>query len=1058
MEQITDLKREKEYTSDSADQLRLQLNISKQKLVDYEDQLNTITRDRDQVKLNLGSTSKSYKDLLALYDEHVTHTDMKISNCEAKTATIKAEKELLERKLNDLERQLGEEKELRKIHFKQLTGAVESTTNGADSSSNGSNLLKLIQEYQQQNSHPEDIFQDYFELKAKYNKVLLDNQHATSIADNLTRKLNDNENLFNRLHRELTAAKEQVNDLQQSLSNQKSTSDRLEKNNKSLTNTVNDLTQEKKNLEASLKDTTYQLQYLLSDIQRRNEPIPMALKDSAELLGAAQVIPGLAHDQLVYKNVAELQDLNTKLVGEVRNLTQKVQATSTEISSAISRRNTDVETYKTALAEAKQTTTDLSTKANDLQKKLDTLTTECNNYKALINQLGDGDAKARFEEMKQNQERQREQMDISFETYRQETSQEINKLKEELESARASASEARAQLTQVNVEIAHLRRKQTHLNNTIEQKEDEIKNYKRQTTTYQERVATRDRELMEVKEELSDFKSKTEVLHNENHSLTVRLESVTSAYNTTKELASQDSAEKAHMSHLLEVINSRMDSIAANNSGNMEHSKETIEKLNRELQHTRDILAMAEKELDGYKSIDQQEIKDKYKESVIEIRLLKTKMTELEQQLSNVNQDRIIAQTKLADAEEQLKKLSADESSTATATATTAGDASCDEHVRLLAQAEDRIRVLEADIEKYHGVIADNDKKADQLVKDHEKFVNKSQVTINELLKQLEVKTTQAANAQGEAEKSIAEFKILHEKDIATQAELTTEKRTLEEKVKALDADNLAKETDLVSLRQTAEEKTTACTEAETKLATEIMTNEEHRQTINTLRADVSKLTFEISEYKSKANASITAMESLKADYDRAAGERAEFEENLKKSLAESEKQREKLVDRVEELVKKHTEWQILVTHNNGGNAAAEAAGFEGATKDILQQLREANETLRIERDANENKYRYEHNNLKRVEAELVPVKHQAAHLQAECDRLREEIKNFNAAGKEESSTFRMQCDAFKSQNQALIKENEILREKKEQAQADLDKKNAEIAPLNGKLDVFLCG
>ena len=59
--------------------------------------------------------------------------------------------------------------------------------------------------------------------------------------------------------------------------------------------------------------TTYQLQYLLSDVKRRNEPIPAALDKSNELLSAAELSASIPHEQLVFKNVAELQDLNTKL-------------------------------------------------------------------------------------------------------------------------------------------------------------------------------------------------------------------------------------------------------------------------------------------------------------------------------------------------------------------------------------------------------------------------------------------------------------------------------------------------------------------------------------------------------------------------------------------------------------------------------------------------------------------------------------------------------------------------------------------------------------------------
>ena len=53
--------------------------------------------------------------------------------------------------------------------------------------------------------------------------------------------------------------------------------------------------------------------------------------------------------------------------------------------------------------------------------------------------------------------------------------------------------------------------------------------------------------------------------------------------------------------------------------------------------------------------------------------------------------------------------------------------------------------------------------------------------------------------------------------------------------------------------------------------------------------------------------------------------------------------------------MKQHAEWKEAVTKD----VKADNSAFEGITSDVLQQLREANETLRIERDASENRYRY---------------------------------------------------------------------------------------------------
>lgn len=997
----------------------------------------------------MASASKAYNELLALYEEHVAHNNANMSKLESEITALTAEKDSLQTRYSTLERSLEEERQLRRAQFQQFTGAPDDSTTSSKSSSN---LLDLIRDYQKLNRHPEDIYQDFFELREKYQKALSDSTHNSNVAETMTRKLNENQNVFNRLYRELEDSKEKSKKLSHTLTAEEAKRSELEKSNKLLKNTVSDLTDEKKNLEASLNDTTYQLQYLLSDVQRRNAPIPSALRESAELLTAVQVSPNIPHDQLVFKDVAELQDLNKKLVSEVRTLKEQVTSTSNEISHANTKRNTDIEFYKNALNEAKQTITSLSSTSEDLQKQLNTLTTECNNYKNLISQLGDGDVSTKFEQIQRRQELQRKEMDITFESYCAETTIEINKLKEELLTARTSASEAKTQLTQVNVEIANLRRKQINLSSRLEEREKELQSCQRENHNLQECIVSRDLELSNTKSELIDFKRRTDRLSDENISLSSRLESTTAAYNATKETMGSQSINHSHMNSLLETINHRMEVFADTSSENAKQYKDTIEKLNRDLQHARDCLSIAEKELDGYKSIDQQEIKDKYNTSVIEIGLLKTKISDLEKQVSNVNQERIIAQTKLATAEEQIKALTATIEGTNDSSGVSSSDsATCNEHLRLLAQAEDRIRTLESDIENYHTVITSNENKIELLAKERADMATQNQEAIDKLLKELEIKTAAVDIVQTEADKSIAEYKTLHEKVLSTQAELIQEKTELQERIQVLDTENTAKENELQVQRQVVEEKTSALNEVEGKLDAQTKTTEEYRQTIATLRADVSNLTFEITEYKSKAEAATASVESVTANYKREAAEWAEFEDNLKKNLAESEKQREELVNKVETLVKKYDEWQSSV--NNDANV--DSTAFDGATTDIIHQLRDANKLLRIERDANESKYRYEHDNLRRAKAEMDLVKKQVEYLQTDCERLRQETKSYSQKHSAETEDCKMRCDAFMSQNHKLNQENKRLKEREERAQAELEKKIAEMDPLINKISAL---
>ena len=294
---------------------------------------------------------------------------------------------------------------------------------------------------------------------------------------------------------------------------------------------------------------------------------------------------------------------------------------------------------------------------------------------------------------------------------------------------------------------------------------------------------------------------------------------------------------------------SRMDDVIASGREKTEQSVETVERLTRELRHARESLTLAEKQLESYKAVDQNEMQDKYKEATIEIRLLKTKIAELEQQLSNVNQERIIAQTKLSSAEEQLKAANSNAST---------NDESSDVNAHLLAEAQDRVRVLEANIEEFHTIIRESETKTKELQEKHENYIVECQATIDKLIKNLEERTTEVTNIQNEAQMAIAEYKSLSEQSKAAQEELNIQKQALEEKVGSLELSNTEQQEKIKTLEATLEEKTSIHKEVETKLANETHIAEEQRQTINSLRADVSNLTFEISQYKTTIAAAST--------------------------------------------------------------------------------------------------------------------------------------------------------------------------------------------------------
>ncbi|KAG2210971.1 hypothetical protein INT47_000131 [Mucor saturninus] len=1046
-EKLVTLEREKDTASDSTREVLFEKRQLEEQILTISKKLTTAVQERDNAKLSLQATSRSYQELSALYEEHVTHTQEKTSTYEATISSIAGERDALQLKITELEATLKQEQELRKEHFEKLTGAATSSNN----TQSASHLLNLMRDYEKLNRHPADIYDDFFRLKADYEKAVASSTQATNTVETMTRQLNEKENLFNRLHRELVESKRNNDSTNTLLKKEQDANKNALNENKQLKNQLNEMKEERDSLKSTLTSTTYQLQYLLSDVQRRNEPIPAELKNSADLLGSAQVNPELPHEQLIFKDVASLQDLNKNLTCEVMTLKQELQKKTKEMTRDNTQKNIDVKSYKTALDEARQTVMDLSTQHTNLENRLGIIQKECQNYKNLVSQIGNGDANDHFEQMKQIQCRQNEEKDVAVQDYTKEVRVEVAGLSKELEAARESATEAKYECSRLKSELDQAGKIQASLKSSIDNLRNERLNLINQKSDLQEYSSNRDSEFEITKGKLRDLEYKVHDLDKEKIFLESRLESATTAYNTMKDAVNTESASKVHMTHLLEAINNRMEVFNESSKENAEQNKETIEHLNRELQHARDTLAIAEKELDNYKSIDQQEIQDKYKESVIEVRLLKEKIADVEQQLSKVNQDRIIAQTKLAAAEEQIQNLSTSDSPTA------GESSSCNDHIHSLASAEDRIRVLEHDIETYHTVIENNEKRIEELSKEHTDYITNTQVHIDKLVKELEIKTAAVGVVQAEADKNVAEYKVMHEKVLSTQSELIKEKRELEAKVDALDTENLNKDNDLKALRQALEEKDAAYSSAETKLDAQTKATEEYRQTIQTLRADVSNLSNEIVEYKAKADASTATIETVNAEYKREAAQWTEFEKSLKKSLLDSEKQREALAARVEELVKKHAEWQASIENNGNVDSTA----FEGTAQETLKQLREATITLRIEKDANESKYRYERELRERAQSELLPLKQQFINVSAELQELREQNKNSSANVNTSIQQYIVQCNAFQAQNLAYFQENTALKQQKEQALSELQKKQEEISPLlseigalKGQLDV----
>lgn len=420
---------------------------------------------------------------------------------------------------------------------------------------------------------------------------------------------------------------------------------------------------------------------------------------------------------------------NTKLVNVFRTLNEKIRSTSSETSKT----SNDTESSNSALDDIKQSAINSSNESTNLKNQLDTITIRSNNSKKIISQLGDEDMNALFAKIEQSQLVQGGEREAAFKT----SNEEINNFIQEFKATRSTAAE----VTRLKAELVQARRNELKLTERITECQTEKEKVSAQNKALKEYIAAKDGELIIIKDALDDYKNENQSLHHDNTALKSCFEITTTENYKIKEKSHSDSVENTRMSHSLESMHSRMKLLDATHNNDVKNYKDTIEKLNRELQHVRDILYLAHQNMNSYRPVNHQIIQDRYSESVAEIRLLKTNISEIEQQLSNVNDDKIVAQAKLAAAEEKL-----------IASSNSSDSITCEEHIHWINGASEHIRMLESNIKKYQTTMAEYENKIDIIDKEHFDFVANSQEYVNKLTQELEAKANAVKFVQAEAE------------------------------------------------------------------------------------------------------------------------------------------------------------------------------------------------------------------------------------------------------------------------------------------------------------------
>ncbi|KAI9317322.1 hypothetical protein BX666DRAFT_2027396 [Dichotomocladium elegans] len=140
----------------------------------------------------------------------------------------------------------------------------------------------------------EEMHRYFSDLREKYSKTLLENKDMKTMNDDL-------------LQLETATLHEQVSNLKAANQQSEVKIDKLHQE-------VSTLTHSNEELDRSLQNSTYQLKYLLRDVQNQNKTPPPEDDECDKLDTQLSITPAEAHEKIVFRDVCELQRMSQELL------------------------------------------------------------------------------------------------------------------------------------------------------------------------------------------------------------------------------------------------------------------------------------------------------------------------------------------------------------------------------------------------------------------------------------------------------------------------------------------------------------------------------------------------------------------------------------------------------------------------------------------------------------------------------------------------------------------------------------------------------------------------
>ncbi|KAI9317318.1 hypothetical protein BX666DRAFT_173574 [Dichotomocladium elegans] len=389
-------------------------------------------------------------------------------------------------------------------------------------------ITTLISQYERStNKDWEEVYEDFFDLREKHTRTLIENKSLKSMNDDLVKEvhtLRDQDRVVKSHCSELQTENASLRD---QASHLKAANHQSKEKIEELQQKMATLTQSNEELDRSLRNTTYQFRYLIRDVQCRNEILPPGIDECNDLASYISITPTEAHEKIVFRDVDELQKRNQELLNIAAELRHNLDNRLNELNQLKQsyhdlqeQHSKEKQSYNDKLNSVTRQIEILETSIQEVTNERDTLKKVVADHVRMTSRAVNLELQRELEVCKEKLVT----MENEMKSERTEASEEIGRIQARVAEAEEVVKEARSEYEQTRTRAKQLAEEASRLTIDLQSAKLEIQNLTDHVQTAQTQLLDQAAVIQQLQADLTSEQHARATLHQQKTSIETQLE------------------------------------------------------------------------------------------------------------------------------------------------------------------------------------------------------------------------------------------------------------------------------------------------------------------------------------------------------------------------------------------------------------------------------------------------------------------------------------------------------------------------------------------------------